>query len=372
MMKLLPEAPLPWSQARKRRHFLLASALLLFAPVALAEQIYPGYTWQDLGGGLYVHARVDPLAGPVDGNSTVIVNPEDVFVVDTHINPAAARAVIAKIRQITDKPVTHVVNTHWHDDHTNGNHAYRQAFPEAKIVAHRATLDSLEQEWQAMEDQREEAYRRVAGRDVLAAAEAVQAEDPERAIGLRLFAGYRDALEPELPTMELVYPDLLFDDQLTFTRGARTIVVSWLGRANTDGDALVWLPEEKVLVTGDVLVAPVPFAYDSPMDDWVDTLGRVAELGAETIVPGHGAAQRDARYLEQVGRLLAATVSAVREAGEAGVAYADLDGAVELGELERLFTDGDPLRAYAWRTYFVTPGLKSAWTSLGYPVPEED
>ncbi len=355
-----------------RQLSLLAAALSLFASAAFAEQIYPGYTWQDLADGLFVHTRVDPLAGPIDGNSTVIVNDQDVFVVDTHINPAVARAVIDKIRQITDKPVTHVVNTHWHDDHANGNHAYRQAYPEAKIIAHRATLASLEEEWQAMEDQRKAAYERVAGRDILAAAAALEAEDPERATGYRVFAGYRDALEPELPTMELVYPDLLFDDRLVFERGERTIVVSWLGPGNTEGDALVWLPEEKVLITGDVLVAPIPYAFDAPMDDWIGTLGKIAELGAETFVPGHGAVQRDTRYLERVERLLEATLSAVRQARAAGVAYAELGEAVDLGELERLFTDGDPLRAHAWRSYFLTPGLKSAWTSLGYPVPEEE
>jgi glyoxylase-like metal-dependent hydrolase (beta-lactamase superfamily II) len=239
-------------------------------------------------------------------------------------------------------------------------------------VAHRATLASLEDEWQALEDQRREAYERVAGRDILAAAEAVEAEDPDRAIDLRGFAGYRDALEPELPTMELVYPDLLFDEEMVFKRGERSIVVSWLGRGNTDGDALVWLPHDQVLITGDMLVAPVPFAFDSPIDDWIDTLGKVAELGAETIVPGHGAVQRDSRYLDQVRRLLEATLSAVREAKEEGVAYADLDQAVELGELERLFTGGDPVRAHAWRYFYLTPGLKSAWSSLGYPVPEEE
>ena len=221
-----------------------------------------------------------------------------------------------------------------------------------------------------MEDQRREVYASVAGRDLLA--EAAKAEDPERAIGLRVFAGYRDALAPELPQMELVYPDLLFDEQMVFERGQRTIVVRWLGRGNTDGDALAWLPEEKVLMTGDLLVAPIPFAFDSPMDDWVDTLGKVAELGAETIVPGHGAVQRDSRYLAQATRLLEVTLAAVREARAGGAGYADLAAAVDLSEMEELFAGDDRMRAYAWRAYYLAPGLKSAWAALGYPVPPEE
>ncbi len=359
-----------------RRRVVSTIAVFLLTTVVLAaagsvEEIYPGYRWTTLGNGIYVHSRVDPVAGPIDGNSTVIVNDEDVLVVDTHIDPAAARAVIARIREITDKPVSHVVNTHWHDDHVNGNHAYREAFPEVTIVAHRATLAALEKEWQEFEDQRREAYESVKGSDLLAAAEAVAAEDPDRAMSIRLFAAYRDALEPELPSMELVYPGLVFDDRLVFERGRRPIVVEWLGPGNTEGDAIVWLPEEKVLITGDLLVAPIPYAFDSPMVGWIDTLGRVADLGAETIVPGHGAVQRDTRYLNQVVALLRGTVSAVQEAKDAGVAYADLSGAVDLAEHERLFTGGDPVRAYAWRSFYLEPGLKSAWTSLGYPVPEE-
>lgn len=352
-----------------RRRSFLGILLAFVAAAGLAEEIYPGYHWEDLGDGLFVHTRVDPLAGPIDGNSTVIVNDRDVFVVDSHINPAAARAVIGKIREITEKPVTHVVNTHWHDDHTNGNHAYRQAFPGVKIVAHRATLAFLKAEWEELETGRREGYGRNKGRDLLAEAEALEGEDQERAIGLRVYAGYREALEPELPTMELVYPDLLFDDRLAFQRGDRTIVVIWSGHGNTEGDAQVWLPEDRVLITGDVLVAPVPFAFESPMADWIGTLGKLRELKPKTIVPGHGPVQRDFRYLEQVRSLLEATLSAVRKARVEGVAYAELAMAVDLSDFEHRFTGGDPMRADAWRSYFLRPGVKSAWASLGYPVP---
>ena len=221
-----------------------------------------------------------------------------------------------------------------------------------------------------MEDQRRRAYESVRGRDLAAAADAAESDDPDRAMMLRLFAAYRDALEPELPTMELVYPNLLFDDRMVFERGERTIVVQWMGRGNTDGDAVVWLPDDRLLIAGDLLVAPIPYAFDSPMVDWVGTLGRVADLGAEIIVPGHGAVQRDTRYIAQVASLLEATITAVREAYAAGVGYDDLAAAVDLAAEERRFTGGDAARAYAWRSYYVDPGLKSAWTSLGYPVPE--
>jgi glyoxylase-like metal-dependent hydrolase (beta-lactamase superfamily II) len=163
----------------------------------------------------------------------------------------------------------------------------------------------------------------------------------------------------------------MVDNRFVIEREGRTIVLEWMGRGNTDGDLLVWLPDDGILITGDVLVGPVPYAFDAPMVDWITTLDRVAELGARTIVPGHGRVQHDTAYLEQVRALLEGTVAAVRDAHAAGVAYADLAAAVDLSAYESRFTGGDPVRRYAWRSFYLTPGLRSAWASLGYPVPDD-
>jgi glyoxylase-like metal-dependent hydrolase (beta-lactamase superfamily II) len=349
---------------------LWTMTVTLLTALVTPEEIFPGYAWHDLGNGIYVHVQTDALAAPVDGNSTVIVTDHDVLVIDTHINPAAARAVIAKIRSITDRPVTHVVNTHWHDDHTNGNHAYRQAFPDVRILAHPSTVAALEREWQALEDQRREAYASVTDEEIRAFADSIEADDPQRAIGLRMYAGYKAALEVELETMELVYPDPVIDDRLVIERGDRTIVLEWMGRGNTDGDLVVWLPDDGVLITGDVLVAPVPDAFDSPMVDWIATLDRIAAVGARTIIPGHGGVQHDTAYLDMVRALLERTIAAVREAHGTGAGYDDLVAAVDLSAYETQFTGGDPVRLYAWRSFYLTPGLRSALVSLGLPVPE--
>ncbi len=345
-------------------------ALICAVDAGAREETFPGYHWQAVGDGIYVHSPVDPLAGPVDGNSVVIVNSDDVVVVDTHINPASARAVIGKIREITDAPVTKIVNTHWHDDHTNGNHAYREAFPDAQIVAHRATLAALREKWAPMEAQRREAYLTVTPEQILAAADEL--DDLNQAIGYRVYAGYVAALKPEMPSMQLVYPDTVFADRLVFDSGGRRIVVEWLGRGNTDGDVVVSLPDDGVLITGDLLVAPIPFAFDSPMTDWIETLERVFAFGARTIVPGHGAVQHDSKYIDQVLGLLRATVDAVRRAHESGAAFSELADAVDLTDHQARFTSGDTEKTFAWNTYYLAPGLRSAWVSLGYPLPDPE
>lgn len=351
---------------------LLLAALLPVPICSLAAgEIYPGYTWQSLGNGTYLHTQTDPLAGPVDGNSVIVIGDDGVLVVDTHINPAVTRAVIEKIRSLADVPVTHVVNTHWHDDHTNGNRAYREAFPDTKIIAHRNTLRSLRSEWQAMEEQRREAYAGVDLEKLQRKASELDATDPATAIGYRVYGGYVAALRPELPTFVLEYPDTVFDDTLVLELGNRRVELQWLGRGNTDGDIVAWLPDDELLITGDLLVAPIPFAFDSPMADWGATLRRLGDFDAAIIVPGHGEPQRDGGYLASVLRLIEATTSRVQAAREEGAAYEDLAVAVRLEDFRDEFAGDSRERQWAWASYFVAPGLKSAWASLGYPVPEE-
>jgi glyoxylase-like metal-dependent hydrolase (beta-lactamase superfamily II) len=344
---------------------------LISLPSSAEESVYPGYTWLDVGDGIYLHSQTDPLLGPVDGNSVVVIGDVGVMVIDTHINPAVARAVIAKIRLMTDVPVTHVVNTHWHDDHTNGNHEFRRAFPELKIVSHDFTLKSLREKWQPMEEQRRQAYATADISQIRAAAADLEPEDPLAAIGYRVYAGYVEALWPELAAMMLEYPDTVFSESQTVGLGGRDVELRFLGRGNTDGDVIAWLPREKLVITGDILVAPVPFAFDSPMTDWVDTLDAIEALGAATIIPGHGPVQHDVSYLRSVRGLLAETLAGVRDAREAGVGYAELEDAVDLAEQEARFTNGDAEQEFAWRSYYLNPGLKSAWVSLGYPLPDE-
>ena len=94
--------------------------------VTLAEGVH-GFVWRD------------PSAQVIEGNALFIVNERDVVVVDTGLMPASTRRMIEELRRITDKPVSFVVNTHWHDDHVNGNGIYREAYPGVSIVAHANT-----------------------------------------------------------------------------------------------------------------------------------------------------------------------------------------------------------------------------------------
>jgi glyoxylase-like metal-dependent hydrolase (beta-lactamase superfamily II) len=94
--------------------------------------------------GIWMAYRPDPYRSPVFGNVTIVLTDQDVVVVDAGSSPRAARHVVAKIRELTDLPVTTLVNTHGHEDHVLGNQAFLEAWPDVQIVARPGTRDYLE------------------------------------------------------------------------------------------------------------------------------------------------------------------------------------------------------------------------------------
>jgi glyoxylase-like metal-dependent hydrolase (beta-lactamase superfamily II) len=158
-----------------------------------------------------------------------------------------------------------------------------------------------------------------------------------------------------------VRPTLTVRDALVLRRGERTIEIRHLGRANTRGDLVVHLPRERVVITGDVLVAPVPFSFGSFLGDWVGTLAAVRALPADVIVPGHGMPQRDRAYLDRVSRLLEATLARVRAAVAEGKDLDATRAAVKLDDLKREFAGDDWRRQRAFDAFFVAPAVERAW-----------
>src|SRR5262245_48498248 len=130
-----------------RRGLVLLSAV--FTPVLLsgrqapppAPVDTPRFEIERVAEGVYAAIRTDPAGLMFDANSVFIINDDDVVVVDTNITTSSARASLAALRKLTSKPVSHVINTHWHDDHIIGNQVYREAFPDAQFIGQATMRD---------------------------------------------------------------------------------------------------------------------------------------------------------------------------------------------------------------------------------------
>jgi glyoxylase-like metal-dependent hydrolase (beta-lactamase superfamily II) len=278
-------------------------ALMLLLPLASASpQTARNFDRFSLGEGIHAFVQREPMRSPVDGKSTVIIGDADVVVVDSRSTPASAWALIEEIRALTSKPVRYVINTHWHSDHHYGNDAFRKAYPGVEI-AHAATrADMLTRD---TDSSRLANIARLPNSIARMKTMLATGKTPDGAPMSGEMRTFVSQLVPDLEfsrqqLMETVIapPTVTITDRLVLHRGARTIDIRFLGRANTRGDLVVSLPEDKIVITGDVLVGPIPFAFGSFLGDWVKTLTAIRSLDASVIVPGHGPIQRDWSYLE--------------------------------------------------------------------------
>jgi glyoxylase-like metal-dependent hydrolase (beta-lactamase superfamily II) len=249
---------------------------------------------------IYLLQRPEPLRQPVEGNVLVIVNERDVVVFEGGGMPVAADNAIRLIRSITRKPVSHLINSHWHGDHNLGNQVYRAQYPGITIVAHPATRDAmLGPPYQYVTEFDKNLGPTISEWTVLKQKGELSGPRTRLLDDLNL-------LIADSKRIQVTPADLTVADELVLHRGEREIHVRHLGKGNTEGDLIVWLPRERIVATGDLVVHPVPYGFGSFPREWIDTLARVEALDFELLVPGHGDVQRDRRYLELLRTMLAA------------------------------------------------------------------
>jgi len=254
--------------------------------------------------GVYTIRHKDPFPGWVNGNTTVIVGSREVFVVDSCQMPSEAREDIAQIRRWTDKPVRYLLNTHWHTDHNGGNHEYLTAFPSLAIIAHVETRKLMDGNGPRVPTLwlKDAATSRTTlnhrletgkGRDGKSLTETQREDATAKLALLNRISDDAKAFVYEAPT-------LTFDQDLIVDLGGLEVEVKYLGRANTAGDAVVYLPAQRILATGDIVVHPIPYAFDGYPSDWIRTLTALTELRADTIVPGHGEILHDKQFIYEL------------------------------------------------------------------------
>jgi len=289
------------------------AAVLLCAATAVPGGAQQLFDLQKVADGVY--AALAKPRSPINCNAAVVVLDDAVLVVDTHSRPSSARALIAQIRTITDKPVRFAVNTHFHWDHAQGNHAYPVAFPQqVTIIASEATRENLRTLGAGrLKDQLASTPAQIA------TLEAQLAKATDAAVQARLkdeIAQQKDYLE-EIKSLELTLPDLTFDKSLIIYRGDRRVVLLFLGRGHTSGDVVAWLPKERVVATGDLLHGWMPYMGDGYPSEWVATLDALDKLEFDTIIGGHGTVKPHA-HLTFFRNYLADLIAAVRAARDRG------------------------------------------------------
>jgi cyclase len=265
------------------------SAFAVLMVVDAAAHTRPAPTRTQVAEGVYLFQTAPYGEVGLDGNSVAIVGDNGVLVFDTNGTPSAASAVLAEIRRLTDKPVRYIVNSHWHWDHWYGTEIYKRAFPGVQVVSQTRTRammmgPALEFNRPGLEQQLPSYVKML---------EEKAAADPaarERLDTARFFLDQKRSVTH-------VIPDVTFDRAFDVDLGHRRVEVRHHERAVTPGDSYLYLPDQRVLIAGDLLVNPLPFALSSYPAGWIATLERLDALNASVIVPGHGEPLRDEALL---------------------------------------------------------------------------
>lgn len=248
-----------------------------------------------------------------NGNTTVIIGDRQVLVVDTCFLPSSAREDIAQIRKWTDKPIAFAVNTHFHNDHNIGNRVYMDAFPAITIIAHTETAKDMDRfgPGSLMREERSKSSLLEMQKTGKGPGGQELSDDDKKQIAAALTQ--QDAVIAELRDLKFQSVTLTFDHDFTIDLGNREVQIKYLGRGNTTGDAVVYLPKEKIVITGDLVVNPIPYFYDGYPVEWAQTLQNLAALDAATIVPGHGPIMHDKTQITLIHDLIQSAVDQMNE-----------------------------------------------------------
>lgn len=261
------------------------------------------HTFEEVAPGVYFIVGRDDVIF-VQSNAMLVVTDEDALVVDSHVTPAAARALIASIAEVTDKPVTHLVNTHYHFDHAHGN----QAFPEdVAIVGHEFTRAMLMTD--VMSQPTASIFTGNIPNQIAAMKESADAmedgEEKDQTLNaIRIQEAHYVAVGETEPTPPNVTLTSRMTIHRTFEGRDRPIELLHLGRGHTGGDVVVLLPNERVVFTGDLVLAGAAYIGDGYVDEWLDTLDRFEELDFDLVLPGHGATFSDMAQVDALRQFL--------------------------------------------------------------------
>lgn len=341
------------------RRFLLAAIFSINSSAsATAEDGLFDLTWREVAKDVFVGGREDPLRYPVVANTTIVIGKKGVLVFDGGGYAAQGEQVLAKIRTETKKPVTHLVISHWHGDHHRGAAPIIDAFPNVEIIAHRFTCaamaDGPERRVEEGEAALDETYDAVnSAVDGGKWFDGTDLSDPEKTYFARMVADYPE-YKTQLSRMKVTPPTRVVDETTIIDLGNRKATLLHAGLGNTAGDLALYLPKEKLLATGDIVVAPVPYGFGSYPKDWGRVIRQLASLPSKIIVPGHGPVMSDTAYLNHLATLLEHV--AEQAAADDGAAPLQIDFSAD----EANFTGGDPVKARLFDMFFKEPIVSAA------------
>jgi glyoxylase-like metal-dependent hydrolase (beta-lactamase superfamily II) len=333
----------------------------LNAHIQVAERVDPV---------VHLLRQPEPTYAGVVGNVTVILQSDGVVLVDSGGAHGGGVRVVQFVKSITDLPVKAVILTHWHNDHPLGISAIRAAWPDADVVSTTQTLEAMQggslgvvptspsAEYEAT---RERLLREAAAQYETRSADASLSEREREQ--WRIAAQAAERRVPDIPGTYMILPDLTFTDSYRIDDPVAPLEVIHPGSGNTDGDAIVWLPRQRVLVAGDIVVDPIPYMFNVRPTAMREVLNTLDRYDYRVLIPGHGAPQYDHAYLRRVMALMDDVLRQMTPAAAAG-SLEDAVKTMDFSAQRSAFAGTDEWTGYWFDAYALSPLLRSAYREV--------
>jgi cyclase len=310
-----------------------------------------------------------PYGAGLSGNSVAMIGDDCVLIFDSNGLPKTAETILSQVHAITSKPVRYVVNSHWHWDHWAGNQVYLAAFPDLQIIAQEKTLEQMlavEPRWNAEGLQTQlPAYLEDLRKKLSTLKSNEKKKDQEELV---------DAVNNFLQqkrSLKKTYPNVTYSEAMTVNPGNERVNLAH-ARAITIGDTYAYLPQEKVLITGDALLSPYPYSIGGTYpQDWLKTLKQFATLQPSIIIPGHGKPQT-MEFLQQNIKLFEDILQQVKDAKAKNLSMDQTIEAIgkNAKELAAEIGINDEQTTGEFKAYFLDTFVSRAYRELDAPLPD--
>ncbi|HSE12262.1 MAG TPA: MBL fold metallo-hydrolase [Rudaea sp.] len=358
---------------------LAVLAALAGAPARAADRSWGPFTYETVKIADGVVGFVEPkLNAIVSSNVIAVIGEKSILVFDTGHHPPVTRAIVAEIRKLSAKPVRYVVVSHWHDDHWTGNAEFAAAWPALEVIAHPFTaglMNARKDKFHGAPCKAELEKELKPQRERLASGkreDGTPLSDKSKAFLADAIAGLKQSIA-ECGQARFRGADLTFDSRLDIDLGGRRVELRHVGRANTGGDVVAWIPDVRTLLTGDMVVHPFPFATQSYITEWGAALRKLEALQPAIVVPGHGAVEHDLDYLRQLAALFESLSSQAHAAWKPGMSADDLRKQIDIASWSEKFSHDDKFIKANFDYMIGQPGIDRLWQELsGQWKPESD
>jgi glyoxylase-like metal-dependent hydrolase (beta-lactamase superfamily II) len=361
--------------------------LLAIAKLAIAQPVFaeapsgPLQTIERVAPGIWSIRQRQPFELQPVGNVEVIEQRRGLVLIDGGGSPGSAMRIAQLIKSVSNKPVTAIAITHWHSDHSLGVTTILKTWPSAEVIATNATrghilgapminmypegapdaakmkplLDNLEQTLGKLR-------QRSADTTLPAAMRAGYAS------ALEEFTLYRKDLDGAFLPAKIDG----FETERVLDDPVRPVHLQFLGRGNTDGDLIGWLPKQRILATGDLVVAPIPYGFDSYVASWQSALDKLIAFHARTIIPGHGVPMHDNSYVTALRDMISDLRARMASIGpKEDLDQASKDLAPAFAQYQKRFAGDDPWRQKWFVNWWQTPISEALWKeSRGIPIEQ--